>query len=82
MSVMAIFRQPSRSATLARGVNWPQAVDADHVRDPRHGLLAIILSLVVFFTTIWKLAIIGILIGIFLFGRGVGFWFFSQGVYR
>jgi uncharacterized membrane protein HdeD (DUF308 family) len=46
------------------------------------GLLAIILSLVVFFTNIWKLAIIGILIGIFLFGSGVGFWFFSQRVYR
>jgi uncharacterized membrane protein HdeD (DUF308 family) len=46
------------------------------------GLLAIILSLVVFFTSIWKLAIIGILIGIFLFGSGVGFWFFSQRVYR
>ena len=73
------------------------------------GVLAIILSLVVFFAGLsaysryvfgqasngavgwdvvslfgqhWKLAIIGILIGIFLFGGGVGFWFFSQRVHR
>ena len=77
------------------------------------GVLAIILSLVVFFTGLsaysryalgqvsngavgwdvvslfgalfgqhWKLAIIGILIGIFLFGGTVGFWFFSQRVHR
>jgi hypothetical protein len=73
------------------------------------GVLAIILSLVVFFTALsaysryvfgqvsngavgwdmvslfgqhWKLAIIGILIVIFVFGGGVGFWFFSQRVHR
>jgi len=73
------------------------------------GVLAIILSLVVFFAGLsaysrylfgqvsngavgwdgvslfgqhWKHAIIGILIGIFLCGGGVGFWFFSQRVHR
>jgi hypothetical protein len=73
------------------------------------GVLAITLSLVVFFAGLsaysryvfgqisngavgwdvvslfgqhWKLAIIGILIGIFLFGGGVGFWFLSQRVHR
>ena len=53
-----------------------------NLETPATGLLAIILSLVVFFTTIWKLAIIGILIVVFLFGSGVGFWSFSQGAYR
>jgi hypothetical protein len=45
------------------------------------GFVAIIVSLVVFFTSIWKLAIVGILIGIFLFGSG-GLLVFSQRVYR
>jgi hypothetical protein len=30
----------------------------------------------------WKVAIIGILVGIFLFGGGLGFWFFSQRVHH
>ena len=30
----------------------------------------------------WKIAILGILVGIFLFGGGLGFWFFSQRVHR
>ena len=30
----------------------------------------------------WKLTIIGIPVGIFLFGCSVGFWFFSQRLHR